>query len=73
MKTTIHNLKPYTPEEVEAFRQRMEAERQRAEEYDEVDGGHHVITYLAFLVGLAVVGWFVWGWWQASNRLVGLG
>ena len=75
MKTTIHNLKPYSPEEVEAFRQRLEAERQRADEYDEIDAGHYLTTYavITFLVALALGGWLIYGWWQASNRLVGLG
>lgn len=73
MKTTIHFPKQYSPEEVEAFRQRMEAERQRAEEYEEEDAGRHFITYLIFLLVLAVGGWLIWGWWVASDRLVGLG
>ena len=74
MQMKIHNLKEYSPAEIEAFRQRMEDHQHRQEEYDDPMGGTRMLgTVLLFLAVLALVGFFVWGWWLASDRLVGLG
>ena len=74
MKTKIHNLPEYTPAEIEAFRQRMEEHRDRQEKYDEDMAGTYMLGYvLIFLAVVAVIGILSWGWWQASDRLVGLG
>ena len=74
MNTKIHNLREYTPAEIEAFRQRMEAHRARAEEYDDPMAGTYMLGYvLMFLAVVVTIGFFVWGWWLASDRLVGLG
>ena len=74
MQMKIHNLKEYSPGEIEAFRQRMEAERHRQEEYDDPMAETYMIGYvLIFLAVVAVIGILSWGWWQASDRLVGLG
>ena len=74
MKTKIHNLREYTPAEVEAFQQRMEEHRARAEKYDDPMAGTYMLGYvLMFLAVMATIGFFVWGWWMASDRLVGLG
>ena len=74
MQMKIHHPKEYSPEEVEAFRQRMEAHHHRQEEYDDPMAGTYMIGYvLIFLAVVAVIGILSWGWWQASDRLVGLG
>ena len=74
MQMKIHNLKEYSPEEVEAFRQRMEAHQHRQGEYDDPMAGTYMLGYvLIFLAVVAVIGILSWGWWQASDRLVGLG
>ena len=77
MQMKIHNLKEYSPEEVEAFRQRMEEHRDRQEEYDEPMAGTYLLggifSALIALAVMAVVLYFSLGWWQASDRLVGLG
>lgn len=69
------NFKEYSPEEVEAFRQRMEEKQRAADEYREETGGLHAVAWgvICFLVVMAAVIYFSWGCWQASDRLVGLG
>jgi hypothetical protein len=75
MKTKIHNLKPYTPAQIESFRQRMEAYRQRAEEYDEPGAARQNLAsaVLGFLIVVALVGAVIIHYWQASDKLLGLG
>lgn len=75
MQTKIHNLRQYSPAEIEAFRARMEAERRRQEEYREINGGIRVATWtvVAFLAFVTIAGALMANWWLASDRLVGLG
>ena len=74
MKTKIHNLKTYTPAEIESFRQRTADLQARQREYDEPMAGPRMIgEILIFLIVVALILYFSWGWWQASDRLVGLG
>ena len=76
MKTKIHNLKTYTPAEIESFRQRTADLQARQREYDEPMAGTYILggifSALIALVVMALILYFSWGWWQASNRLVGL-
>ena len=44
------------------------------EKDDDPMGGTRMLgTVLLFLAVMATIGFFVWGWWLASDRLVGLG
>lgn len=74
MQTKIHNLKPYTPAEIESFRARMEAEKQRQEEYREAVGGSRMVgAVILFVLALVLIGAVISFCWGASDRLVGLG
>ena len=77
MKTKIHNLPEYTPAQQEAFRQRTADLQARQREYDEPMAGTYLLggifSALIALAVMAVVLYFSLGWWQASDRLVGLG
>ena len=74
MQTKIHNLKRYTPAQIESFRARMEAEKQRQEEYAELsnDGPPLIGVLVLYLLALAVIGLVIYFYWQSSDRLVGL-
>ena len=73
MQMKIHNLKEYSPAEIEAFRQRMEARRNLQEEYREAMSSTRMLgTVILFFLGLAVVGTIIFFCWQSSDRLVGL-
>ena len=53
MQTKIHNLREYTPAEIESFRARMEAHRARTEEYDE-DCTGWLAAVVCVMVGLII-------------------
>ena len=73
MQMKIHNLKEYSPAEIEAFRQRMEARRNLQEEYrDAMSSTRMLGTVLLFVAVLAVIGVVIYCCWQSSDRLVGL-
>ena len=72
MKTKIHNLKQYTQEEIDQFQLRFLAEKERQREYDE-PGTHEIIAWvICWLVVVIAVGLLIYGWWQYSDRLLGL-
>ena len=77
MQMKIHHPKEYSPEEIEAFRQRTADLQARQREYDEPMAGTYMLGgFFSVLIALAVVAGILWlssGGWQASDRLVGLG